>query len=200
MSQNLDKLFKQIQKNSEQLAMDAMMNAASQAYTLAQQEAAKCLANYLKKTPKRYKRMTPSPLKSATLWQKPTLKTKGNVCSIVIALRYDSSRIKGVYKSNSWWHQSGDTWISRFDEPERFRFDRQDNGIPDSGWILNNYLEGVHPGWYNGKDYGWKDAAKPKETMKNFFEKELYEQAGPLIYKAMQGAIVDFLNTNGGGK
>ena len=205
MSQNLDKLFKQIQKNSEKLAMDAMMSAANEAFVLAKKEANNCLDNYFKKTPKIYKRLTPSPLKNATLWLKPTLRTKGDSCQIVFALRYDSTKIKGVYKSNSWWHQSGDTWVSRFDNPGDFKFDKQDNGIPDSGWILGNYLEGVHPGWYVNSDkqcvdHGWKDAKKPKETMKNFFEKELYEKAGTLIYKAMQGAVVDFLNTNGGGK
>lgn len=200
MSQNLDKLFKQIQKNSEELALGAMMSAANQAFVLAQKEAKNCLKNYLSKKPKIYKRINPSPLKQATLWKKPTLKTKGSMCQIEIALRYDSSQIKGVYKSNSWWHQSGDTWISRYDEPSKFRFDSQDNGIPDSGWILNNYLEGIHPGWVNGEDRGWQDAEKPAETMKNFFEKELHEKAGALIYKAMHGAIVDFLNTNGGGK
>lgn len=200
MSQKLDKIFKQIQKNSEELAINAMMGAANQAFILTKKEAANCLKNYLQKKPKIYKRMTPSPLKAATTWAGPKINNKGNMCIISFALRYDSSRIKGVYKSNSWWHQSGDTWVSRFDESKKFRFDSQDNGIPDSGWILNNYLEGIHPGWVNGEDRGWSDAEKPAATMKNFFENELPKQAGPLIYKAMQGAIVDFLNTNGGGK
>ena len=41
---------------------------------------------------------------------------------------------------------------------------------------------------------------KLTKGMKNFFEKELHEKAGQLIYEAMQGVIVDFLKTNGGGK
>ena len=205
MSQNLDKMFRQIQKNSEELAMAAMIKAADNAFNLARQEAKNCLTNYLKRKPTIYKRLNPSPLSKALLVSKPKLSEKGGHCVISFAIRYDSTVIKGAYKSNSWWHQSGDTWVSRFDEPNKFKFDSQANGIPDSGWILNNYLEGIHPGWTvdsNGNlvDRGWKDAVKPAETMKNFFEKELHEKAGQLIYEAMQGAIVDFLKMNGGGK
>ena len=61
-------------------------------------------------------------------------------------------------------------------------------------------MDGVHPGWVHDIDYGWTDSKNTRNTMKNFFEKELHEKAGPLIYEAMQGAIVDFLKTNGGGK
>ena len=204
MSQNLDKMFRQIQKNSEEMAMTAMMNAANKAFDLAVQEVDNCLANYLKKKPTIYKRLNPSPLKNAVQYAKPKLTEKGGTCIIAFGVRYDSTKIKGVYKSNSWWHQSGNTWVSRFDEPDKFRFDSQSNGIPDSGWILNNYLEGIHPGFMvkNGElvNHGWEDAVKPKDAMKNFFENELKEKAGPLIYEAMQGVIVDFLKTNGGGK
>lgn len=200
MSQSLDKMFKQIQKNSEELAMGAMMSAANKAFELAQKEAKNCLKTYLSKKPKIYRRINPSPLERAIQYAPPKLKEKGDSCSIEFGLRYDSARIKGAYKSNSWYHQSGGKWISRFDDPESFNFDGRDNGIPDSGWILSNYLQGKHPGWFNGEDRGWQDSSKPAETMKNFFEKELKEKAGTLIYEAMQGAIVDFLNTNGGGK
>lgn len=200
MSQNLDKAFKRIQKNSENLAMKAMINAANEAFNLAIEKANSCLDNYLKRKPKIYKRLNPSPLKKALIAEKPQFSESGGHCYIEFSLTYDSTIIKGAYESNSWWHQSGDTWVSRFDEPDKFKFDSQDNGIPDSGWILNNYLEGVHPGWFNGVDKGWQDADKPAETMKYFFEHELHEKAGPLIYKAMQGVIVDFLKTNGGGK
>ena len=200
MSQSLDKMFKQIQKNSEELAIGAMMSAANKAFELAQKEAKNCLKTYLSKKPKIYRRINPSPLENAVKYFPPKLSENGSECSIVFGLRYDSTRIKGVYKSNSWWHQSGGKWISRFDNPDQFNFNSQANGIPDSGWILSNYLEGIHPGYVNGENRGWQDSAKPAETMKNFFEKELKEKAGELIYEAMQGAIIDFLNTNGGGK
>lgn len=180
------------------MAEAAMMAAANKAYLLTAQKAGECLKNYLAKKPNIYKRLKSSPLKNAIKPLKPTLNKNGN--TIIFGLTYDSDRIKGAYKSNSWYHQSGGKWISRFDDPDHFNFDGQNNGIPDSGWILKNYLEGVHPGWINGEDRGWTDKEKPAETMKNFFEKELLEKAPDLIYEAMTNAVVDFLNTNGGGK
>lgn len=200
MSQNLDKMFKQIQKNSEDLAMSAMMSAADKAFGLAINEAKSCLKNYFQRKPKIYKRINPSPLQKTVRAIRPKLTDNQGKCTISFAIIYDSSRIKGVYKSNSWWHQSGDTWVSRFDEPGKFNPDSQANGIPDAGWILDNYLKGEHPGWVNGVNRGWTDAQNTADTMKNFFEKELYEKAGQLIYDAMHGAITDFLKTNGGGK
>ena len=200
MSQKLDKLFKQIQKNSEELAEQAMMAAANKAFELAKEEAENCLKNYLKKKPKIYKRRGDIPLKKALVEGAPKLKTKGSSSTIIFGLRYDAEKFKGMYKSNSWYHQSGDKWVSRYDDPEHFNFNGQNNGIPDSEWILNNYLDGKHPGWVNGKDYGWTDSTNPRETMKNFFEKELLAKAPDLIYEAMTNAVINFLNTNGGGK
>ena len=205
MSQNLDRAFKQIQKNSEALAMNAMMSAANEALKLAKEEANNCLTNYLSRTPRIYKRLNPSPLSKALTAKEPEMTQNGDNYTISFSLTYDSSIIKGAYKSYSKRHQSGDTWISRNYDEDKFHKDQSDNGIPDSGWILQNYLEGKH-GWVDDKgrkpDFmmGWQDAEKPGEVMKNFFEKELPEQAGKLIYKAMQGAIVDFLKMNGGGK
>lgn len=203
MSQNLDRAFKQIQKNSEALARKAMMDAANEAFKLAKEEANNCLENYLSRKPKMYKRLNLSPLSKAITVKEPEMTQSGDNYTISFSLTYDSSIIKGAYKSKSWWHKNeseNGEWVSRFDNSSNFNFDKQDNGIPDSGWILQNYLEGKHPGWVNGVDRGWQDAEKPGEVMKNFFEKELYEHAGKLIYKAMQGVIVDFLKMNGGGK
>ena len=201
VSTSLDKIFQQIQKDSEKMAMSAMMSAANQAYTLAAEEAKKCLQNYLKKKPKVYKRINPSPLAKVATGTKPALTEKGSKCTIMFAIKYNSNKIKGVYKSNSWYHQSGDTWVSWFNQNGSFNNDGQDNGIPDAGWILNNYLEGVHPGYdrYGGNN-GWVDAEKPGETMRKFFEEELPKKASGLIYKAMHGAILDFISSNGGGK
>lgn len=200
MSQNLNKLFKQIQKNSEELAVGAMQAAAGKAFELAKTKTKSCLQNYLKKKPRIYKRIEPSPLFKTILYSQPKLKEKGDKCVISFAVRYDSSKIKGVYRSNSWYHQGGDKWISRYDNSGRFDFDSQNNGIPESGWILNNYLQGIHPGWINGEDRGWTDSESTANTMKQFFEEDLYNEAGKLIYESMQSAIIDFIKTNGGGK
>ena len=200
MSQNLDKMFKQIQKNSEELGVAAMRDAADKSYQLALNQARTCLQTYYKRKPKIYKRT--NTLKNAILPDKPFETADGDHVIISFAIRYDASKLTGKYKSKSKLHQSGSEWVSRFDNPGEFQFDKDSNGIPDSKWILSNYLSGIHPGWYNGKDYGWKDGEQnsTKYIMTQFFEKELYEKAGELIYKSMQDAIVNFLNTNGGGK
>lgn len=184
------------------MAMDAMMSAANSAFELAKQEADKCLENYLRKKPKIYKRRADSPLKKAVVPQEPVrLKNNSNTYRIMFGITYDSGKFKGEYESNSWYHQSGSTWVSWFNQNSSFNNDGQDNGIPDSGWILNNYLSGIHPGYdrYGGNN-GWVDAEKPGETMRKFFEEELPKKAGSLIYNAMHGAIIDFIKTNGGGK
>lgn len=200
VSQDLNKLFKQIQKDSEQMAMDAMTSAANKAYELSKEKAKSCLVNYLKKKPKIYKRITPTPLLKAHVLASPKLVEKGGKCRIRFGIVYDSTKLKGIYKSNSWWHQSGDKWVSRYDNPDKFNFNSQSNGVPDSGWILDNYLKGIHPGWVNGVDRGWVDELKPEEEMEKFFMEELKQKAGELIYESMQEAIIGFLKTNGGGK
>ena len=184
------------------MAMDAMIDAVNQAYELAVQEAHKCLKNYLKRKPKIYKRLNPSPLRKAVYSKEPDwVKNGKNKCVIEFSIIYDAKRIKGAYKSNSWYHQSGDKWVSRFDGPDTFEYNWQSNGIPDSEWILNNYLQGIHPGYdRNGVDHGWVDAESPSSRLTNFFENELPKKSGTLIYQAMHGAIIDFIKTNGGGR
>lgn len=203
MAQSLDKLFKQIEKDSWSIGKTAMMSAANQALELAKQEADKCLERYLKRKPKIYKRKSDSPLKKAVVPKEPkAYKGKdGNTYRIMFAITYDASQFDDVYRSKSWYHKSGDKWKSRFDQDSQFKKDSQANGIPGSEWILDNYLMGVHPGYDRyGNNHGWIDDTSPQETMTKFFEEELPKKAGGLIYKAMHGAIIDFISSNGGGK
>lgn len=200
MSQDLNKLFKQIQKSSEAMGIAAMQDAANKAFDLAKDKAKTCLETYYKKKPKIYKRT--KQLKSAIKTGKPKLKEVGDKCRISFSILYDASYLVGKYKSKSDFHQSGDKWISRFDEPKKFNFNGDNNGIPDANWILDNYLKGIHPGWYKGKNHGWEDGEQNSTDymMTQFFEKELFEKASELIYESMHDAVVNFLKTNGGGQ
>lgn len=56
------------------------------------------------------------------------------------------------YKSNSEYHQSGGTWISRYDDD--FDYDSGDNGKPEKGWIFGNFMEGIHPIFSYDKELG----------------------------------------------
>lgn len=63
---------------------------------------------------------------------------------VMFNLNLDSDRLP-QHTSNSWWHQSGNKWISR-DDPE-FDFGKQNNGMPENSWILKNFFKGIHPGY-----------------------------------------------------
>lgn len=54
------------------------------------------------------------------------------------------------HTSNSWYHKSGDKWVEFPDSHNG----RQDNGIPQNDWIIENFIEGIHPGyyWHKGMD------------------------------------------------
>lgn len=56
------------------------------------------------------------------------------------------------YSSRSKLHQSGDDWISRYDD--NFDWDSDDNGVPEKGWIFVNFMEGVHPRFFVDKSLG----------------------------------------------
>lgn len=76
---------------------------------------------------------------------------------IEIDYDWDFNRLP-QYKSKSKYHKSkspkyGDEWISRYDP--RFNWDEDDegnpignNGIPEKGWIFQNFMEGIHPKFY----------------------------------------------------
>lgn len=46
--------------------------------------------------------------------------------------------------SGSWYHESGDKWV-KFPESHN---GSQNNGMPQSSWIVENFAEGIHPGYY----------------------------------------------------
>ena len=75
---------------------------------------------------------------------------------ITIEYDWDFNRLP-QYKSNSPYHKSGKTWISRYDP--RFNWDENEdgepkgnNGIPEKGWIFVNFMEGIHPKFYLDKE------------------------------------------------
>lgn len=200
MANNLGAAFKQIEKQSKQMALDSMRKVAQKAHKMAIKAAKNCLRQYYQNyKPKRYKRT--NQLKKAILTPKQPKETKkGSTYSLSFYIQYDSSRLKGLYSSNSWYHQSGSEWnpVMHTWDPSYIKSGvrdtsiGQDNGIPESGWILNNYLQGVHP-------WAQTDSESTDTVMTRFFEKELPSMAGDMIYKEMQDAVIGFLKTYGGG-
>lgn len=92
--------------------------------------------------PKKYKRI-PSLF---DVWDIKTTMRNNDALNFHLNLNSDNLP---RHESNSKYHQSGDTWISRnsskFNYGDGFGDDCDDNGIPDNGWILKNFFEGIHP-------------------------------------------------------
>ena len=196
MSQSIDKIFKQIQKESEQIAKQAMIQVKNEIFELVKKEAQTCLKRYYAYKPKIYKRTYK--LKNALQFAATDDSKIWKQGSFMILLRYDSSRIEGMHKSRSKFHKTGNKWISRFDDPEGFNFNKNsngvpegNNGIPEAGWILKNYMKGVHPGapWANDTI----DNENTDEHMTDFFDKTLPGVVSDIAVKAMQNAVINYI-------
>ena len=184
MATQLEAIFKKIEKNSKQIAISSMRTAAVKAHKLAERQAKECLQKYYSSyAPKRYKRT--KTLAKAIRSVKPMEKTSGSNHLIKFGIIYDSNLIKGMYESNSWYHKSGDEWIPR--DSEDFNKDSQGNGAVQSFFVLENYLNGIHP-WVQN------DSWSTREVMTELFEEKMPGYLDSLVYQAMQKAVMSFFN------
>ncbi len=116
--------------------------------------------------------------------------------SIEVGVQYKSSALAGAYRSNSWYHQSGGSWIERHSSD--FKFDSQGNGIPEPNWIFENFYEGIHPitkvvvGQDGRRDYQYieKKTKSQHELMKEFFDKELTDKVLNAYFMDALSAII----------
>lgn len=178
--QNIDAAFAAILKDCQAIAAEAVKNSAKKVQNDVIKEAESCLQKYYNNyKPKRYKR-TYQLQKAIT----PVLEdhSNGSNLSIEVGVEYDSGRLKGAYHSNSRWHQSGDTWRSVTD---RSKFS-SDNGIPEPEWIMNNFLDGVHP-------WAQTDAEPTDSLMKKFFDSELPNRINQYVQDELFGVITSRL-------
>lgn len=177
----LDAAFDAIIKDCQTVAVEAVKNAAKKA----QADIVKEAENYLQKyynnypNPKMYKRTYRLKRTIIPYWAD---KTGKNGISIEVGVQYKSSALKGAYRSNSPWHQAGDTWRSVTDY-SKFS---SDNGIPEPDWILNNFLEGVHP-------WAQTDGESTNSLMKEFFETELPNHIEQYVSESLFAAITSRL-------
>lgn len=193
MSKDINKIFKQIQKESEQMAVNAMIEVQRELQAQIHKEAVNCLKQYYAYKPKIYKRIGGNEMALGRAFGVKAIKDSAvkQRSMLYVVLTYDSRRINGLHKSKSKFHQSGDKWVSRFDDPGSFNFQSGANGIPEAGWILKNYMEGVHPGapWANDV----VDSENTDEHMTSFFDKTLPGMVNDIAVKAMQNAVVNYL-------
>lgn len=184
-STNFEAIFGQIEKDWVDIYKNAGRSAATKAQKDIQEKADKFIQEYYASySPRVYKRQN-ALYKLVTPYYKE--KGTGNGLQIEFGVKYDASKIKGIHKSNSWYHQSGGAWVSKINESgfgsnNKFNEDGQDNGIPEPEWITNNFLDGWHP-WAQ-----W-DAFSPDEKMQKFFDTQLDDIVGGYMNEALLGAI-----------
>ena len=175
---NIDDAFAAIIKDCQAVAVEAVKNAAKKAQNDILKEADNYLQRYYTNypKPKRYKRTYQ--LKNAI---KPIFEDRSgpNGISVEVGVEYDSGALKGYY-SNSWYHQSGTHWISR--DSGDFDFDSQNNGIPEPEWIMNNFLEGIHP-------WAQEDAESTNSLMQDFFDVQLAGRIEKYVQEELFDAI-----------
>lgn len=198
---NLEQVFNDVINNAVSVSNDVVRNVGQKVQIDMYNKANKTLEEYYADySPKRYKR-TYSLKRSI----KPYTKTisSGEFLELEVGIEYDPSRLEGIYESNSYYHQDGDSWISRYND----NFDNSgiSNGIPESDWILNNFLEGLHPittvnktTSKNGKitrkyTYSpYQGSTHPLKLMQEFVDREIESKIHDYVQEELWNVISDY--------
>lgn len=177
--QSLDAAFAAIIKDCQAIAVEAVKNAASKTQADILKEADNYLQRYYRNypKPKRYKRT--KHLQNAITPVFEDKSTKNGI-SIEVGVEYDANKLKNHYYSNSWYHKTGTHWIER--NSGDFDFDSQNNGIPEPAWIMNNFLEGIHP-------WAQTDHESTNSLMEEFFDVQLSGRIEKYIREELIQAI-----------
>ena len=194
-SQDINAIFEEIINDAQNVAVAAIKNASKQVQKDVYEKAKENLETYYKgHNPKTYKRT--NKLRRAILPYYADRSNSKNI-SIEIGVEYKSSALAGAYKSNSWYHQSGDSWVER--SSNEFNFDGRNNGIPESDWILNNFMEGIHPitnvtkSYDGNRKYVYNPKKDPKsqaQLMEEFIENELVPKIDGYVYDSISNVIL----------
>ena len=201
-NKSIDALLKGILKDSKAIARQAMEEAAKKAYEDIVNEANSCIEKYYANYKPKWYRRKRNLYKSITPIFKDNSSRKK--ISFTIGVQYDSEKLNGLYKSNSWYHQSGDEWRSwdvlfvgrriRQMHKTGFNYDGQDNGVPEPDWILDNFLTGVHPsGTHPSGNHPWSRSKKDKEYTSDLMEKFIRNELPNRINGYVQQELFDII-------
>ena len=185
---NLDAFFAQIEQDFIKISKEAAKKAAIRAQNDIKEKADKFIGEYYEFKPKRYKNRKHALYRLVEKVYEESASSNG--IAIEFGIRYDSSKIEGVHKSNSWYRQSGTDWIPRLSP--NFDFDSQNNGIPSASWITNKFLEGIHPSGLIGNNGGPKDAQSPDQKMQEFFDSELQQKVISYMQEELLSAVKSY--------
>lgn len=177
--QDISGMFDGFINNSQEIITKAIKSAASKAQNDVIQEAQSCLQKYYSNYSPRIYRRTYR-LKRVIFPYWADRGGKGSV-SVEVGVQYKASGLKGAYRSNSRYHQSGGSWIDAM-----HRDDSPNNGLPQPDWILDNYIHGIHP-------WAQTDGESTDELMEKFFENELPGHIGQYIESELFNLIISKL-------
>ena len=182
---DIDQLFDDILKDSKKVATEAVSKAARRIEKDMVKIAKTCLQRYYDNySPKMYDRS--HHLHKALKPIYNNLSERGNI-SFEVGVEYDSSRLEGWYYSDSQYHQRGNKWISVKSLSTTGNPITGDNfGVPEPGWILFNYLTGVHP-------WGHKDTETTNKTFKDYIEKKVEKSISKYMSSSMESSIMNRL-------
>ncbi len=191
---SVEKLFAEILKDYKEVTFEAMKKAAIRAQTDIIDQAHSYLEQYYKNyTPKWYRRK--KNLQRAIVPVYKFNKTRRRF-NFTIGVEYDDSKLDGLYKSNSPFHQSGNVWRSsgfpivgfgpEYKQAIKFDPERSDNGVPESDWILDNYLVGIHP-------WGKQDRKKTTFQMEYFIRKQIPKRINGYVREELFDIVVNRL-------
>lgn len=177
---NIDDVFAEILKDCKAVAVEVVKNAAKKTQNDIIKEADNYLQRYYNNyKPKKYKRTYQLHKSIIPVFKD---KTKGGSISIEVGVEYNSSMLKGLYKSNSRFHETGDVWRVVTDHSHV----TSDNGIPEPEWIMGNFLEGVHP-------WAQDDSESTNSLMEEFFETQLPNRINQYVQEELFNAIASKL-------
>lgn len=177
--QSLDAVFAAIIKDCQAIAVEAVKNAAIKTQDDILIKADNYLQRYYRNyRPKKYKRT--KYLQNAITPVFEDRSTKKGIY-IEVGVEYDANKLKDHYYSNSWYHKTGTHWIDR--SSGDFDFDSKNNGIPEPAWIMNNFLEGIHP---------WEqtDNESTNSLMEEFFDVQLSKCIEKYVHEELVKSIM----------
>lgn len=190
---SVDAVLNEIMNDYKAIAIEAVENAAKKAQKDIVEEAENYLQQYYKNyQPRIYKRT--DRLKHAIVPYYEDFSTAKKL-SIEVGVEYNSDMLRKMYKSRSKYHQSGYDWKSVTDY-SRDGF-KSDYGMPEPGWILENFLQGIHPYTErrNGKwiydDNRYRDSENTQSLMEEFFDTQLPGRIQEYVQTELFDAIMD---------
>lgn len=177
---DINQVFDDILKDSKKIAIKAVSNAAQQIKKDIVEIAKTCLQKYYDNyDPKVYERTHQLHKAIKPVYINHT--TRNNI-SFEVGVEYDSLMLKNLYHSNSQYHQSGSKWVSVKSLPAV----GSNFGVPEHGWILFNYLTGVHP-------WGSQDKISTDKRLKEYVYNKAEARINKYISSSMESNIMNRL-------